>query len=280
MTAASITLAYFIIAIFGLVIGSFLTVVISRYPVMLQRQWQGECRDFLNLPVEKEKQPISLAYPNSQCPHCKTQIKFYHNIPLFGYLFLRGKCAECKRPIPKLYPMVELISAIASIIVLWHFGLTDEMLGALFFTYMLIALTFIDFKHQLLPDTMTLSTLWIGLLFNTIPLYTPLQNAVWGTVIGYLLLWLATWIFLKLRHKQGMGHGDFKMTAMVGAWLGFEGMLNSIILAVVLGAIFSSLLLLFKRASFAKPVPFGPYIAICAWISLLCGPFIINWIWT
>lgn len=270
-------LAYIIVTIFGLVIGSFLTVVVARYPVILQRQWQTECREYLNLPHEKQTKNISLATPNSHCPYCKTSIKIHHNIPLLSYFLLRGKCATCKRPIPKLYPLIELITAIMSIAVLWRFGLTDEMLGALFFTYVLIALSFIDFNHHLLPDTLTLSTLWIGLLFNTIPLYTTLANAVWAAVIGYLFLWICAWIFQKIRHKQGMGHGDFKMIAMVGAWLGLEAMLNTLILATILGALCNLILILSKKVSWERPTPFGPYIALSAWLSLLFGSFILFW---
>ncbi len=275
---SNIFIAYIIIAIFGLIVGSFLTVVISRYPTMLQQQWQDECREFLNLKEDEPPTKVSLALPGSFCPMCKTPIKFYHNIPVLSYLWLRGKCAHCKRHISALYPSIELLTAITSLVVFWRFGLTDEMLAALFLTYMLIALTFIDFKHQILPDTMTLSALWIGLLFNTMGLYTQLVNAVWGAVIGYLLLWISAWIFLKLRKKQGMGNGDFKMMAMVGAWLGLNMMINTLLIAVIVGALTSVVLIFFKKISWQRAVPFGPFIALAAWITLLCGPFIIQWI--
>jgi len=269
---------YIAVAIIGLIIGSFLMVVIDRYPKILQQQWQAECREYLGLKSQAESMPFSLALPRSHCPHCKKPLKFYHNIPLFSYLWLRGKCASCKRHISLLYPGIELLSCILSILVVWAFGPTWQMLGCLLFTYVLITLAFIDLNHQILPDIITISILWIGLIFNTFHLFTSLGNAVWGAVVGYLILWLSAWIFLHLRHKQGMGHGDFKMIAMVGAWFGINVMFNTLLLAIVVGAILSIILLLGRRWSWQRPLPFGPFIAAAAWITMLTGPFIIQYL--
>jgi leader peptidase (prepilin peptidase) / N-methyltransferase len=271
-------LFYIFTALFGLAVGSFLNVVISRYPQILKQQWQNECRDYLGLEIDKEQTKLSLAFPGSHCPHCKTPIKFYHNIPLFSFIWLRGKCAYCKHPISFIYPIIELLSGVLSILVYWYFGPTWQMLAALFFTYVLITASLIDFNHQILPDLIILPTLWIGLMLNTINFFTPLPNAVWAASIGYLLPWLIAWLFLKIRGKQGMGHGDFKMLAMVGAWFGFYMMVNTLLFAVILGAIISLLLLLFKRVAWQRPVPFGPYLAIAAWISMLTGPFFVHWL--
>lgn len=271
-------LTYVLVAILGLVIGSFLNVVIARYPKMLQAQWQSECRDFLGLKEEQEATKFTLAGPRSHCPHCKTKIPFYHNIPIFSYLWLRGKCAHCKRHISLVYPAVELLSCFASVIVLYHFGPSWEMLAALLFTYMLVALTFIDLEYQLLPDTLTLSTLWIGLMLNTWGMFTNMSDAIWSAVIGYLVLWISAWIFLHLRNKRGMGHGDFKMLAMVGAWFGINKMITALLIAVIAGTILSLIVLQMKRISWKQAIPFGPFIALGAWITMLAGPILVNWL--
>lgn len=266
------------VGLFGLIVGSFLSVVVSRYPKMLQQQWQTDCREFLGLPAEAIDEKISLALPRSHCRHCKNRLKFYHNIPLLSYLFLKGQCAFCQRPITALYPTIEALTCLLSLAVFWRFGLTWQMPAALLFTYALLSACFIDFQHQLLPDNITLSTLWLGLLLNAFALFTSLDHAVWAAAIGYSILWLSAWLFLHLRHKQGMGHGDFKMMAMVGAWLGLYGMLNTLLLAIVAGALLSVLLLAAKIAQWQRPIPFGPFIGIAAWITLMTHPFIIYWL--
>lgn len=271
-------LIYLFIAIFGLIIGSFLSVVITRYPEMLHQQWQTECREFLSLKTETPQDKISLALPPSHCPQCKMKLKFYHNIPLFSYLGLGGKCAYCKRPVSLLYPVIELLTSLLTVITLWHFGLTWLGFAAVLFTYLMIVLCFIDLRHQLLPDTITLGTLWIGLIFNCFSLFTSLHSAVLAVVIGYLLLWMTAWLFSLIRHKQGMGHGDFKMLAAVGAWLGLFNMLHTLLLAVFMGILISVLLITLKRVTWHRPIPFGPFIALAAWITLLTGPFIISWL--
>src|SRR3990167_2139661 len=266
------------VGLFGLLTGSFLSVVIARYPKMLQQQWQADCREFLGLTKESYGEKISLALPRSHCPHCKTQLKFYHNIPLGSYLFLRGKCAFCQRPIPTLYPIIEGLTCLMSLAIFWRFGLTWQMPMGLIFTYCLLTLCFIDFQHQLFPDTITLSTLWIGLLANTFTLFTPLHQSVWAAAMGYVILWLSAWLFLHIRHKQGMGHGDFKMMAMAGAWLGIYGMLNTLLLAVIVGAVLSLLLMAVKLIQWQRPIPFGPFIGLAAWITFITNPFVIHWL--
>jgi leader peptidase (prepilin peptidase)/N-methyltransferase len=265
-----------VIGIFGLIIGSFLTVVISRYPKMLKNEWSSECREFLDLPAEKEAQTLSLALPRSHCPQCKAAIQWYENIPIISYLFLRGKCAQCKKRISCLYPLIEALTAILSTIIFCTFGLEWKMVAALFLTYVLISLFFIDLKHQLLPDVITLSVLWIGLALNSFNWFAPLQQAVWGAILGYGILWAFSSIFKYVRKKQGMGHGDFKMLAMLGAWFGTAMILNIILCSIILGTVISLLLLSFKKISKENTFPFGPFIAIAGFVSMLWGPFLIK----
>lgn len=265
-----------IMAIVGLIIGSFLTVVITRYPAILKSQWQQECREFLGLAPENNTESINIASPRSHCPHCKNAIKAHHNIPIIGYILLRGKCKQCQRPIRLLYPLVELLTAIVSVIVARHFGLSWATAAALLFSYLLIVLAFIDLHHKLLPDLLTLGALWIGLMINSSNMFISLKNAVWSSIIAYGFLWLLSWIFLKLRKKQGMGHGDFKMLAMIGAWLGFYSMVNTLILAILISVISSLIFIFYKKVSWEKAIPFGPFLALGAWISLLWGNFAIN----
>lgn len=267
-----------IVAICGMIVGSFLMVVITRYPAILKQQWRIECRDFLALPPEEDSTKLSIASPRSHCPHCSNPIKAYDNIPIFSYLLLRGKCRQCKRPINLLYPFVELLTAVLSIIVVRHFGLSWQMFGALLFTYLLITLALIDLHHQILPDTLTLSALWIGLIANSFNFITHLNDAVWASIIGYSFLWMLAWIFLKLRKKQGMGHGDFKMLAMIGAWLGFYSMVNSLLLAILISVVSGTIFIFYRQEDWSKAIPFGPFLAIGAWISLLWGHFLINFL--
>lgn len=264
------------IGIMGLIIGSFLALVITRYPAILQQQWQNDCREYLGLALETHTtERLSLLTPRSHCPHCKTAIPAYYLIPVLSFIMLRGKCHACRRPIRLLYPCVELLTSIASMMIIFHFGITWTGGAGLLLTYLLIALTGIDLKHQLLPDTMTLSGMWMGLLANSYGLFTSLTDAVWATVAGYLAFWILAWIFLQLRKKNGMGHGDFKMVAMAGAWLGCAGMFNTILIAIVSSLLVTCSAILLKRTTWNQPIPFGPFLAIGIWITLLCGNMFI-----
>ncbi len=270
--ALTLTLA----AILGLVIGSFLNVVIFRYPKMLKKMWKAECQEFLKQPPARKPPKFNLIKPPSHCMKCKKPIKFWHNIPLFSYLFLRGKCAYCKANISPIYPVVEILTAVLSLIIVYYFGISWISLVALIFTWALITLSFVDFKEQLLPDTITLAMLWLGLFVNTFELFTTPESAILGALVGYILLWIVAKLFSVIRKKKGLGHGDFKMLAMLGAWLGISMLLNVLLTATLIAIIISAILLFFKKISRRKPIPFGPYLALGGLLTLIYGPTFIN----
>lgn len=270
---------YAAVTLFGLIMGSFLTVIVVRYPEILKRQWRAECSEFLQLAPPTAANPLSLSRPRSHCPHCHTPLAWYHNLPLLGYLLQRGRCKHCQRRISWLYPCLELSTVIISLLLFWRFGPTTSFLASLVFAYALIALIAIDWSHQILPDVITLSTLWLGLLVNSTWLFISLDNAVWSAAFGYSFLWLISWLFLKIRQKQGMGHGDFKMLAMIGAWLGGLAAVNVLLFAVLLGCVISLLLLVTKRTDWRRPIPFGPFLGIAALLTLIVGPFMVRWFW-
>jgi len=256
-----------IAALFSLLIGSFLNVVIHRVPLMMQQQWDAEISGIE--PTEK----FNLVTPDSQCPKCQHQIKWYENIPLLSYfLLLRGKCSQCKTPISLRYPLVELLSALISIPVVYSFGFSSISLLAMLFAWTLIALTFIDLDHFLLPDKLTLPLLWAGLLINTQNIFTDLQSAVLGAAAGYLALWSIYWVFKFATGKEGMGHGDFKLLAALGAWMGISALPMIILLSSISGVIIALILAAFKKQQLDNPIPFGPYLTIAGFISLLWGP--------
>jgi leader peptidase (prepilin peptidase)/N-methyltransferase len=269
--------------VFSLLIGSFLNVVIYRTPVMMQREWQESIRESLeeedddvtennkqNYPQNKSE-PFNLSHPASTCPACQHKIRWYENIPVISYLFLRGKCASCKTPISLRYPVIELLTAALSVVVVYQLGFTVYSLAAVVFTWCLIALTFIDVDHQLLPDRITLPLLWLGLLINSQNSFASLESAVWGAALGYLSLWLVYWAFKLVTGKEGMGYGDFKLLAALGAWCGATALPLIILLSSVSGVILALLLMIFKRHKAQNPLPFGPYLAIAGWIALLWG---------
>lgn len=259
----------------GLMIGSFLNVVIYRYPLMLNQQWRQECQQYLGQTTEKNT-TLNLAIPRSHCPHCQTLIKIIHNIPVFSFLLLRGKCASCHQKISIQYPTVELLTGILSLLVVYQYGMTWTALAALFLTWNLICLTFIDLKHQLLPDNMTLSVLWIGLFINLGSVFTTPHDAILGAIVGYLLLWMIAKLFFILRKKEGMGYGDFKMLAMLGAWLGVSMIINIILSAVLLGSVIGIALMLSHKATKDVAIPFGPFLAFTGWLTLMYGPFLMQ----
>ncbi len=258
--------AVLIVAVLSLLVGSFLNVVIHRLPIMMQQQW--DCEITGEPPVET----YNLAKPDSQCPHCQHVIKWYENIPIFSYLFLlKGKCASCKAPISIRYPMIELLSALLSIPIVISFGFNYLTLLALLFTWVLIALTFIDIDHFLLPDKLTLPLLWLGLLINSQGIFTSLESAVYGAAAGYLSLWSVYWLFKLVTGKEGMGYGDFKLLAALGAWMGLSALPIIILISSISGIVIALTLALFNKQALDKPIPFGPYLTIAGFISLLWG---------
>ncbi|MFZ2321978.1 MAG: A24 family peptidase [Pseudomonas sp.] len=255
----------------GLLIGSFLNVVVYRLPKMLLRDWQAQAREILNLPAEADKQTFNLILPNSSCPHCAQEIKPWENIPIFSWLFLRGKCSACKAPISTRYPLVELTCGLLSAYVAWHFGFTWQTGSMLLLTWGLLAMSLIDADHQLLPDALVLPLLWIGLIVNQFGLFASPADALWGAIAGYLSLWSVYWLFKLVTGKEGMGYGDFKLLAMLGAWGGWQILPLTILLSSLVGAVLGVIMLRLRNAETSTPIPFGPYLAIAGWIALLWG---------
>lgn len=268
--------------VFGLVIGSFLNVVIYRLPKQLEAGWKKDARDFLGLePITAEagtgaEAVVNVAVPTSHCPQCGVAIKPWHNIPVISYLMLKGKCAECKAPISFQYPLVELATALITAFVVYHFGLSNQTSLVLLFSWGLIALTGIDFNHKLLPDNITLPLLWLGLLANTQAMFVKLPDAVIGAAAGYLSLWAIYWLFKLLTGKEGMGHGDFKLLAALGAWMGWQHLALIVLLASFVGAIVGILGILILGRDRRIPIAFGPYLAAAGWIALLWGDDIMS----
>ena len=266
------------VGLISLCIGSFLNVVIYRLPLMMQREWQSECRLLLEdeLTANKPKQaninePFNLVKPNSTCPKCKTAIKPWQNIPIISWLILKGKCASCSNPISARYPAVEAITALLSLVVAYSFGATEQALLYIFVTWILVALTFIDIDHMLLPDQLTLPLLWLALIASVMGYTITPTDAIIGAACGYLSLWSVFWLFKLLTGKEGMGYGDFKLLAVFGALLGWQSLLTIILLSSVVGAIIGIALLSIQGKDKATPIPFGPYLAIAGWITMLWG---------
>ena len=264
--------------ILGLLVGSFLNVVIYRLPKMMERDWKVQCIDFLGVDniqesVKKNDHPtkFNLVTPNSTCPHCGHKIKPWENIPLISYLLLRGKCSACKAPISIRYPLVEAVTALLSVVAIYNFGPTYAGLASLVFVWCLVALTMIDMDTQLLPDSITLPLLWLGLIANHFALFSSLDSAVWGAVAGYLSLFSVYWLFKLVTGKEGMGFGDFKLLAALGAWLGWQMLPQIIILSAFVGAAIGIGMIVLRGRDKNIPIPFGPYLAIAGWIALMWG---------
>lgn len=254
--------------ILGLVIGSFLNVVIHRLPIMLERAWRRECQEMLGQTIEAGPR-FDLVVPGSRCPHCQHPIGPAENIPLLSYLWLRGRCRHCGTPIAARYPVVEFITGVLSALVAWHFGWHAATVAGLLLTWALIALTFIDLDHQLLPDAITLPFLWLGLAINTFGVFVPTEAAVLGAIAGYGFLWLIFHGYRVFTGKEGMGYGDFKLFALAGAWLGWSALPVVILLASLAGAVVGLSLILFRGHDRRVPIPFGPYLCAALWIALL-----------
>lgn len=257
----------------GLLVGSFLNVVIYRLPIMMQRGWRKECKEYLQLNPEtvQEDELFNLILPLSRCPGCNTPIKPYQNIPVISYLFLKGQCATCGCHISIRYPIIEALTAISSFIVAWHFGYTPQAVFALLLTWSLIALIFIDIDHQLLPDSITLPMLWLGMCLSLFNVYTDAHASIIGAVAGYLALWAVFHLFKLATGKEGMGYGDFKLLALFGAWLGWQYLPIIILLSSLVGAVIGVGMIVFVKHDHNVPIPFGPYLAAAGWIALLWG---------
>ena len=266
-----------IVTILSLFIGSFLNVVIYRLPRMMQQTWSEECRIYLGLKPHTEVEKLNLWLPFSHCPQCKKSIKPWHNIPLISYFWLRGKCVYCHAAISLRYPLVEALTALVSFYVVWRFGLTWQALAGLFFAWVSICLTFIDFDYQLLPDQLTLLLLWAGLFFSLFSLFCPPEDAIIGAMAGYLIFALVQLVFGWFTGKTGMGQGDYKFLAALGAVLGWQMLPLIILLASFSGVIFTLTHMAIKRNFKSSPLPFGPYLAIGGFIALLWGNDIIQY---
>jgi leader peptidase (prepilin peptidase)/N-methyltransferase len=263
------------IFIMGLLIGSFLNVVIHRLPLIMEQEWRSDYAELSGREQPAEPR-LTLSKPRSRCPKCHHQITALENIPVASYLFLKGKCKSCSTPISPRYPIIEILTGLLSGIVAWKFGFDWSALGALMLTWTLIALTFIDVDHQLLPDSLTLPILWFGIFFNLFSVYTDLKSSVIGAMAGYLLLWSIFHLFKLVTGKEGMGYGDFKLLAVLGAWLGWSFLPAIILLSSLVGAVVGISLILFKQHEKSIPIPFGPYLATAGWISLIWGEDILN----
>jgi leader peptidase (prepilin peptidase)/N-methyltransferase len=278
------TFAYLGALVLGLLVGSFLNVVIYRLPKMMEAEWREQCAELLcdsesvqdpaQAPAADKPAPFNLVVPRSRCPHCGHQIAAWENIPVISYLFLRGKCSACKAPISPRYPIIELVTGLLSLFVIYSFGATTLGLMVLIFTWCLIALTMIDIDTFLLPDQITLPLLWLGLIVNSFGLHTNLHDALWGAAAGYLILWSIYWSFKLLTGKEGMGYGDFKLLAALGAWMGWQYLPQIILLSALVGVVIGVALMFIKKRGKDIPIPFGPYLAIAGWVAFMWGDHI------
>ncbi|RKZ80044.1 MAG: prepilin peptidase [Candidatus Parabeggiatoa sp. nov. 1] len=298
---------FIVVGLLGLIVGSFLNVVIYRLPIMMKREWRVQCIQLLTdeagnnsnhfwntrflkkLGASKRQlrkifratslkpsvplhnNPFNLSRPRSHCPHCGHQITVLENIPIASFIWQRGKCTACHQAISIRYPLIEALSAILAIIIAWHFGFGWQLAFALVLTWALLAASIIDFNHQLLPDNITLPLLWLGLLCNSFGLYTSLEESLIGAIVGYLVLWSVYWLFKLATGKEGMGYGDFKLLAMLGAWLGWQAVPMILFISSLAGAVVGISLILLRGHDKNVPIPFGPYLASAGWISLLWG---------
>lgn len=271
----SAPLLYAGVFLLGAIVGSFLNVVILRLPPLLEHDWRDQCRELLGT-EEKEEKPPGIAFSRSRCPKCGHSIRPHENIPLLSYLWLGGKCAACKARISLRYPLVEAVTAVLFLAVIWHFGPTMQGLTALVLSAFLIAMTGIDIDHQLLPDNLTLPLLWLGIGVNLWSIHADLASSVIGAISGYLLLWSIYHLFRLMTGKEGMGYGDFKLLAALGAWMGWQMLPLIVLLSSVVGAVVGLVLMATGHHHRDKPMPFGPFIAAAGWIALIWGQRIID----
>lgn len=262
-----------IVGFFSLLIGSFLNAAIYRIPVMLQREWDAECLEHINADnpnyIAKETERFNLFMPRSACPTCNHPISSLENIPVISYLLLKGKCKGCKTPISLQYPVIEITTALLSMFIAWRFGYGWQMLGMLLFAWSLIALGMIDLNTMLLPDSLTLPLMWLGLLINYFGTYIDLHSAVLGAIVGYLSLWSVYQLFKLVTGKDGMGYGDFKILAAIGAWGGWQIIPFTIFASACLGAVIGIIVMKFKKQENSQPIPYGPWLALAGLISVI-----------
>jgi leader peptidase (prepilin peptidase) / N-methyltransferase len=269
-------LGYPIAAGLGLLVGSFLNVVILRLPKRLEWEWKRDSLETLGQADLYDPPPPGIVVEPSHCPHCQHKLSWYENIPVFSWLALRGRCRNCKTPISIQYPAVELLTMLLVVACVWRFGFGWQGFGASLLSCFLVAMSGIDVRTQLLPDQLTLPLLWLGLIASVDNLFVPAKAAIAGAVLGYLSLWVVYWIYKQLTGKVGMGHGDFKLLAALGAWAGYKALLPIVMLSSIVGAIVGSIWLMTKGRDQGTPIPFGPYLAIAGWIVFLWGNDIIG----
>ena len=258
-------------ALLGLLVGSFLNVVILRLPKMMDARWRSECRTLLEIESPAVVETVSLMSPPSCCPSCRAPIRPSQNIPVVSWLLLRGRCANCRAPISIQYPLVVLISAVAAAVCAWRFGWSPQLAAALVLSWVLIALTVIDLREMLLPDDLTLPLLWIGLALSTLPVFVGMSASIWGGIAGYLSLWTIYHLFRLATGKEGMGYGDFKLLAALGAWFGAGALPMILLLSSVVGAVVGIGMIVLLGRDRSLPIPFGPYLAGAGWLTLIWG---------
>jgi leader peptidase (prepilin peptidase)/N-methyltransferase len=275
--AASPAVVLTFAGLLGVIAGSFLNVVVHRLPKMMEREWRSQCAEMLDSEGKPEQQPAyNLVVPRSRCPECDHQITALENVPVLSYVALRGRCSDCGWRIPLRYPLIELLTGLLSVLVVWRFGLTIGAAGALLLTWALVALSAIDFDTQYLPDSITLPFLWLGLAFNVAGIYTTTQSSVIGAIAGYLALWSVYHLFRLVTGKEGMGYGDFKLLALFGAWLGWTAVPLIVLLSSFVGAVIGVALIGLRGHDKNIPIPFGPYLAIAGWIALMWGDQLLD----
>lgn len=272
---------YPVVLFVGLMVGSFLNVVIYRLPQMMERSWYQQCSDYFantqdpDAPAlpESNSPHFNLWWPGSHCPQCKTNIRPWENIPIISFLFLRGRCAKCRTRISIRYPLVEALTALLSLFLAINYGFGPELFGSLILTWLLIALTFIDFDTQLLPDDLTYLGLWLGLLLSLYGVFIAPADAIIGAIVGYMVLWTLYWGFKFITRKEGMGYGDFKLMALAGAWVGWKYLPLVLLIASLTGIIWALSQICLRKAHKDDPLPFGPFIAIGTWLTLVFGKY-------
>ncbi|GAB3334769.1 prepilin peptidase [Marilutibacter aestuarii] len=269
-------IGYPLVAGLGLLVGSFLNVVILRLPKRLEWEWQRDSREVLGEPETYDPPPPGIVVERSHCPQCKRQLSWYENIPVISWAIQGGRCRGCKTRISAQYPLVEMLTMLLALVSVWQFGFGWQGFGAALFSCFLIAMSGIDLRTQLLPDQLTLPLMWLGLIASADNLYMGTKPALLGAVAGYLSLWSVWWVFKQVTGKEGMGHGDFKLLAAIGAWVGLKGILPTILISSLVGAIIGSIWLAAKGRDKATPIPFGPYLAIAGWIVFFWGDWIVG----
>jgi leader peptidase (prepilin peptidase)/N-methyltransferase len=262
----------------GLVIGSFLNVVVYRLPVMMERDWRMQCAELAGAAAEAPSEPFNLVTPGSRCPSCRKPIRAWQNIPVLSYVLLGGRCANCKARISSRYPLVEGVTGLLAMLVAWRFGVGWEAVMGIVLTFFLVPITLIDYDRQLIPDAIVLPLLWIGLamsLWHPVPgadtLFVSSHDAIVGAMAGYLSLWIFYWLFKLATGKEGMGYGDFKLLAALGAWLGYQHLFTIVILSAAVGALLGITLIVFRGRDRQVPMPFGPFLAAAGWLAMVAG---------